>query len=427
MPAARPPHASHAPGVRRGDAERLGWWSRTWRYLAAAGIAFALWLAVTVDLMEASGPLSAAEEATLGGVALLDGFLGIVGLALLVLRRRYPVLTAVMTAALAGVSVAALGAAAVATVSMATHRRWRWVALVGVIWVAGTGVYEGAYRPSLPVEALTSTMVLLSAGMAVLAYAVCVATGFYVGARRELIVTLRERAETAEREQRLEADAARDAERTRIAREMHDVLAHRISLVAMQAGALAYREDLPPAEVRESAETIRANAHRALGELRDVLGVLRADAPTPGHAEPPQPTLAEVPAMLAEEREAGMTVDLDVTALPGGSLPSREAVSDVVGRTVYRLVQEGLTNARKHAWGAPVHVVLTGERGGSLDLTIRNGAGSSRGDSPSSALGLTGMAERVALAGGRLWHGWRDDEFVLTASLPWPTVEEGER
>ena len=101
------------------------------------------------------------------------------------------------------------------------------------------------------------------------------ATGMYIGARRELVASLHDRAERAEREQALRVEQAQANERARIAREMHDVLAHRMSLVAMHAGALAYRTDLSPEQTRHAAEVIQANAHRALADLREVLGLLR--------------------------------------------------------------------------------------------------------------------------------------------------------
>ena len=121
---------------------------------------------------------------------------------------------------------------------------------------------------------------------------------------------------------------------------MHDVLAHRISLLSLHAGALEYRPDAPPAEIEATAGVVREAAAAALEELRDVIGVLREGR---GEARPPQPTLAELPALIEESRAAG---DAD----RGGAGPARRRVR-LVGRTAYRIVQEGLTNARKHAPG----------------------------------------------------------------------------
>jgi signal transduction histidine kinase len=170
---------------------------------------------------------------------------------------------------------------------------------------------------------------------------------------------------------------------------------------------------------------IRENAHLALQDLREVIGVLRAPV-----GELPQPTLVDVRQLVAESGRAGMRVDLD-QEIEG-------AVPDLVGRTAYRIVQEALTNARKHAPGADVRVVLTGAPGQGLTVEVANGppglgtGSADPGPRPSGApspgpaanqpgQGLAGLAERVALARGRLEHGptpsggWR-----LTAWLPWP-------
>ena len=243
-PAARAVRRLDEPDAAAVHPPPLRPWSRIWRYLAAAGIGMVLWLAASVDLIPPEGSVPEDAELRMGAALLLDGLLGLVSLALLPLRRRHPVLTAVTTALLTGVSVAALGGAAVAAVSMATWRRWRLVIPVAVAWVAAVLVYEVVWFPSIVDDPNSPGFVLLIGGVAIGMVATCVATGFYVGARRELLTTLRQRAETAEREQSLKAEAAREAERTRIAREMHDVLAHRISLVSMHAGALAYRTDL---------------------------------------------------------------------------------------------------------------------------------------------------------------------------------------
>ena len=236
----------------------------------------------------------------------------------------------------------------------------------------------------------------------------------YIGSRRELLASLRERAETAESEQAARLAQARTAERTRIAREMHDVLAHRISMVTMHAGALSYRDDLTPEQVRETAGIIQENSHQALAELRQVLGVLREG---PGDADPerPQPSAVDLPALLEDARESGMNVS--------GDLGPVDSIPDLLGRTAYRVVQEGLTNARKHAPDTLVSVALSGGPGDGLTIEVRNPLRiGSPLDVPDSGLGLVGLAERAALAGGRLHHGvTADREFALTVWLPWPT------
>jgi len=205
---------------------------------------------------------------------------------------------------------------------------------------------------------------------------------------------------------------AQSNERARIAREMHDVLAHRISLVTMHAGALTYRTDLTPEEVRHSAEIIQAKAHEALVDLRQVLGVLRGDG-TPG-ADHPQPTYADVPGLIDEAREAGMRVDFDAVLAEG--------LSEQAGRTVFRVVQEGLTNARKHAPHAHASVTITTERDG-VTVTVWNAAAiGHRSTTPGAGLGLIGLTERVQLAGGRLHHSSNDQGFSLEVWIPHATL-----
>ena len=234
--------------------------------------------------------------------------------------------------------------------------------------------------------------------------------GMYIGSRRELIWTLKHRAESAEAEQELRMAQARANERARIAREMHDVLAHRISQVSMHAGALEFREDLTPEEVRTSAAVIREKAHEALTDLRGVLGVLRsADGEA---ALVPQPTYADIDDLVEEARLSGLNVEFH----DGVTAPAE--VPEAAGRTLYRIVQEGITNARKHAPGTLVVVELTGSPEDGLDVVMRNplGFGSA---TPGSGLGLVGLSERAELRGGRLDAHREGTSFVLHGWIPW--------
>ena len=158
--------------------------------------------------------------------------------------------------------------------------------------------------------------------LGVLITGVVVGWGLFVRVQRELVLSLRERAERVEAEQRLRVEQAREAERLRIAREMHDVLAHRVSLLSLHAGALEFHPDASAEEVAEAAAVIRASAHAALEELREVIGVLREGAPGTG-AEPPQPTLAEIPALIEESRAAGCTSAGTSTCPPTRRSPPR--------------------------------------------------------------------------------------------------------
>jgi signal transduction histidine kinase len=193
------------------------------------------------------------------------------------------------------------------------------------------------------------------------------------------------------------------AERQRIAREMHDVLAHRLSLVAAYAGAMEYRPDSSPQQLAKAAGVVRAGISQALDELRQVITVM-------GDEEDDLPDLVDLPKLVQEVRDAGVTVDLRQN-LRAGDVPA------VQGRAAYRVVQEGLTNARKHAPGQPVTVVLDGGPGDGLTIEVTNPG---RSDEAKPGLGLAGLAERVRLADGRLTHERTADGFRLAARLPWP-------
>jgi signal transduction histidine kinase len=240
----------------------------------------------------------------------------------------------------------------------------------------------------------------------------------FLRARRQLLLTLRERADRAERDQHLHEDRARMAERTRIAREMHDVLAHRISLLALHAGGLEVRPDLPPAKVRETAQLMRLTARQALEELRSVIGVLREE-PGPDTEPPaaPQPTLTDIRRLVDETRLAGAKIDFEMQVDHADTVPS------ALGRDAYRIVQEALTNIGKHASGSTAWVRITGGSEDGLHVTVRNRKPlrASTGPAlPGSGAGLLGLQERVALAGGTLVHGPDESgDFVVDAELQW--------
>ena len=324
------------------------------------------------------------------------------------LRRRWPLGLAISLTLLAVVSSAASGAAAVALFTLAVHRPFRHAAPVAALGLATLPVVleifpgDGQYVVNLVLSVLVIVAVL--------------AWGMFVRARRQLVFSLRERAQRAETEQQLRVEQARQQERARIAREMHDVLAHRISLLSLHAGALEFRPDAPPEEVARAAGVIRASAHQALEDLRAVIGVLR-DVPDGDAPERPQPTIADLPALIDESRAAGMRVAYDWRV--------SDDVPEALGRNTYRIVQEGLTNARKHAHGAAVDVTIDGAPGDGLTIEIRNrlpvGAGIAA-EIPGTGTGIVGLAERASLAGGRLEHGrTQAGDYRLWTWLPWPT------
>lgn len=337
----------------------------------------------------------------------LDAGAGALAYVLVMFRRRWPFPMALVTSALGLVSGVAAGPAMLAAVSLATRRRILPVALVGLVGVVASQGYSDTQPLKSPDPIWFTLLLNVIVTVAMLGW------GMYIGSRREILWSFRERAERAEAEQQLRVDNARSHERARIAREMHDVLAHRISQVSLHAGALAYRDDLSADEIRASAGVIQAKANEALNDLRAVLGVLRA--PDTGElVGRPQPTYDDLPALIEESRESGMHIEFT-------DLMKRDpAVPQAVGRTLYRIIQEGLTNARKHAPGALVRIQLSGSPDDGVDLLLRNGVGfASTPAAPGSGLGLIGLSERAQLRGGRLEHRKDGSTFVLHGWIPW--------
>ena len=335
-------------------------------------------------------------DAVFGGLALLGIFW----------RRRYPVAYALYLVPVSCFATSAAFATLVGVFTVAVHRRWQLAVPLGVALAASSAPFMLLY----PQEQGSFTPLLVGAIAVTLGVT---AWGMYVRARRQLVASLRDRADRAEAEQALRADRARRAERQRIAREMHDVLAHRLSLLAVHAGALEFRADAPTADVSRAAGVIRATAHEALEELRDVVAVLRDDdADSP---ERPQPTLADLPALVAECRRAGTTVH-DRVRVDAAPLPRS------VGRAVYRIVQEALTNVRKHAPSSGVDLSVSGAPESGLSIVVRSRLAVDRvGDPmPGAGSGLVGLAERAELAGG--WLDARADggDFVVRGWVPWP-------
>jgi signal transduction histidine kinase len=309
-------------------------------------------------------------------------------------RRRHPVAVAWLTVALSAASSASVHAAQLAIFSAAIHARPRRALEATVGAIAATAVASAIYLDA-GFFAVWSTYAI-----------VALALGSFVRVRRELVDRLHA-------EQQLRVRDARLTERARIAREMHDVLAHRISLLSVHAGALEVSPDAPREEIVQAARVIRTSARAAQEELREVLGILRAD-PGGRAAQPPQPTIADLGDLVAQNRQAGM----DVTLLD--ELPDRP-VPALAGRTVYRVLQEALTNARKHAAGQPVSISLAGAPGELIRVEVVNGGGGRSGEHVGAGTGLIGLAERLLLAGGALEHeALAGGGFQLTATIPWP-------
>ena len=321
-------------------------------------------------------------------------------------RRHWPLEVGLAVVAVELISPTAGLAGAVTLYSVAAYRRWQLAFLVAGVQVVLLPAARAIQPPgtSPAVYYLTGTF----------GPAVVVAWGMFRRSRRQ---AQRERERRAEAEEQLRVEHIRYAERTRIAREMHDVLAHRISLLSLHAGGLEFRPDAPPEEVARAAGVIRASAHQALEDLRVVIGVLRDGPGGPG-PEPPQPTLAALAGLLEESRAAGMRIQAEV------GLPDLAAVPDAIGRHALRIVQEALTNARKHATPAPVALRVDGAPGRGLTIEVCNptpALATAEPKIPGTGAGLLGLAERATLSGGRLEHGLDEQgQFRLNAWLPWP-------
>ncbi len=371
-------------------------WGNLWRLAAM----------IVLSLLTCLTPLPAAWREN-HWLAVLDLLLGAVAYVLVWFRRRQPMAVATTITLFGMLSSTAAGPGVLAAVSLATRRRWWQLVTIGVLNLGVTLVY-GLIVPTSDNGPWWVTIVVV-----VVITAAILGWGAYIGSRRELLWTLKNRAERAEAEQELRTSQARTNERARIAREMHDVLAHRISQVSMHASALAFRTDLDAEEMRASATIIQDTAHQALDDLRAVLGVLRnPDSGEP--LEPPQPTYRDLAPLVEEVRSAGLRVSYDDRLGDSG-----DELPDSVGRTVYRIVQEGMTNAVRHAPGAALRIVVRGSRDEGVSVELRNPIALRPASTPGAGLGLVGLSERAQLRGGRLEGRREDGVWVLRGWIPW--------
>ncbi|SKC42798.1 sensor histidine kinase [Krasilnikoviella flava] len=324
------------------------------------------------------------------------------------LFTRRSVAAAVGLAVLAAVSGAATPAATVGTLQVA-----RWYPVRTAAWVAGAGVLghavQALWRPvSLPLGWWLLCDVAVHAAL--------FGWGAYGRERALVLWSLRDRARRAEAEQERRVAEARTAERTRIAREMHDTLAHRLSLLAATAGAMEYRPDADPTALAAAAGRVRAGVSDALEDLRQVIRLLRAGPDDLG----PVPGLDDVRRLVDDARAAGNDVGYERT---GDDTPPA-----AVATAVFRVVQEGLTNARRHAPGAAVRVTVAtapGEvRVRVADDGARPGSAPPEGAGTGTGTGLVGLRERATLLGGTLTSGPAPGPdasrgFGVEAWLPW--------
>jgi signal transduction histidine kinase len=371
--------------------------ARIWPGLRTRGIVLEVALALLSTVAISAG--GATGDRGPVSVAVFAGLTAVVFLLTLTLRRRAPFVPFLLSALLSLLSPAINGALTVLGYAVGRYDG-RWAAripaaIAGMLVVARP--WDGGPAGEQVSRWLGGAVLVLLPG----------AVGIYVRTRAQLLAALRERAERAESERELMAREAVLDERTRIAREMHDAVGHRVSLMALQAGAIEMAAD-DRERVQELARSVQTAGRQALDELRQMVGVLRGgevDAAPLG----PQPGLDDLPRLIEQSREAGMTVELR-------GLPA-DGVDPAVGRAAYRIVQEALTNAGKHAPGAAVCVEVE-QPPGQLVVRVVNGAGGTA-TAVSGGFGLVGLAERVRTLDGRLRAEPRlDGGFVVEAVLP---------
>jgi signal transduction histidine kinase len=363
--------------------------------LAFVLVAVAVLEALILDGTEQDGPPSLAFTIVLGAATAIGAVAA---------RRRWPILSLIAVSSIGSwlgacvvLSLFASYTAGYRVISAA--RLAAAVAFAAIVPTAFGWFLVLRYRGPEPDLALILALVL-----AVMAVSALV--GRYWRQRTALVAAGWERAGRLEREQSLIADQARLRERSRIAQDMHDSLGHELSLIALQAGALELDGDLPERH-RETARLLRATTADAVARLREIVGVLRED----GEPAPTEPATEGVAGLVERAAAAGLEVRLEQDRQPGPLPP-------LVDRALYRVVQESVTNATKHAPGAPVVVRL---RYGPDEVTVEVTNGPARDQAPEpgeDGRGLIGLGERVRLAGGQLTVGSHGDGFRVRARLP---------
>jgi len=321
----------------------------------------------------------------------------------LLLRRRAPLTVFVLTVP-AVIASWAVYAALIALYTLAASTRNRFL-LAGCAATFAAATMTPRPLPALDLMAHTSTLVAFAYGLATAAAPVLL--GQLVLARRDLAARLTDITEARAHEEHLTAQTVLAKERAQLAREMHDVVSHQVSLIAVRAGALQVRS--PDPDTKQAAATIRQLSVRTLEELRYMVNVLRASGSRPTELTP-QPTLAQLPGLVANSAidarlELGVPADAD--------LPPP------VQRAIYRTVQEGLTNVRKHAPGSTATVRIS-QHSRVIRATVVNTPPTRPAmPLPSANHGLAGLRQRAALLGGTLEASPTPDRgFRLSLALP---------
>jgi signal transduction histidine kinase len=332
-------------------------------------------------------------------------------------RFAWPAPALLLASACLSVAPAAAVVAVLVLAYGAAHRAsspYRACAVFAVAWILVA--LSALHRIADPADTQSLALAAL-AGFSCLALPAAV--GALTGARARRLMDLRERNEILRQANLLGESQAKMAERARIAGEMHDLIGHRLSLISLHAGALELGTRATAPQLSEQAVLVRTTAKQALDELREVLGILNADAG--GHGPDPEAgdhtdagTRADLDALVLASSKAGTPVELQWVGddLAGLELPVR--------RAVHRLVREALTNVHKHAPGMPTRVRVE-HQAETVSVEIGNRLPTpptAIAAAPRTGLGLIGLHERVRLAGGTLTTGPGADSFVVRALLP---------
>ncbi|MCK6083133.1 two-component sensor histidine kinase [Corynebacterium kefirresidentii] len=293
----------------------------------------------------------------------------------------------------------------IAAFSAASRRSRLWMALVCTAMVASELVTFDISRS----EGLSAPGKLGFFSGIILPAVVVLVVGLVRSNQKERTIALQAQAELTHEEMTTRENFARQEERDRIARDMHDTLSHRLSMIAVYAGGLAYRKDLDPEETRQSARTIRDEAEAAVGDLREALHSLRSE----GRIDPRE----GVESLVERSRQAGM--DVEVRYQAGAGPQSLEELSTMAGHALNRVVQEGLTNARKHAPGQPVTITIA-TLADALSITMSNPTAQTgeKAGVHSGGYGIVGMRERASVVGGSLQVQDGEESFSWTLRLP---------
>ena len=292
----------------------------------------------------------------------------------------------------------------IAAFSAASRRSRLWMATVCAAMVASELVTLDLSRS----EGLDAPGKLGFFIAIILPAVVVLVVGLVRSNQKERTIALQAQAELTHEEMATRENFARQEERDRIARDMHDTLSHRLSMIAVYAGGLAYRKDLDPEETRKSARTIRDEAEAAVGDLREALHSLRSE----GRIDPRE----GVESLVERSRQAGMEVEVRYRA--GAGPQSLEELSTMAGHALNRAVQEGLTNARKHAPGKPVTITIAA-LADALSITMSNPTAQAKekGSGNSGGYGIVGMRERASVVGGSLQVNDEEESFSWTLRL----------